>query len=60
MGRMKEHPRYNVMSFRASDAELVQIVAAIGEVSRQEFLLTAVMEKIVNDRQTRMDQITKP
>ena len=60
MGRMKEHPRYNVMSFRASDAELARIVAAIGEVSRQEFLLTAVMEKIVNDRQTRMDQITKP
>lgn len=59
MGRMKPHPRYNVLAFRASDEELVRIVSAIGEMSRQEYFLTAVMEKIANDRQHQGDQITK-
>lgn len=31
MGKMKENPRYNVLSFRASDDELEQINAALND-----------------------------
>lgn len=31
MGRMKEHPRYNVISLRVSDAELAKIKACLAD-----------------------------
>lgn len=54
MGKMKEHPRYNVLSFRVSDQELTVFqMAAAGNMSG--FLLTAATEKANNDRQERID-----
>lgn len=49
MGRMKQNPRYNVISFRVSDEELQVIEAAINGGSRQSFLLAAALEKILRD-----------
>lgn len=49
MGAMKENPRYNVLSFRASDEELQVIEAAINGGSRQQFLLAAALEKVLHD-----------
>lgn len=51
MGRMKQHPKYNVLSFRASDEELKIIKAAINSGSRQDFLLAAALEKVLHDEQ---------
>ncbi len=49
MGAMKENPRYNVLSFRASDEELKVIEAAINGGSKQNFLLAAALEKVLHD-----------
>lgn len=57
MGRMKQHPRYNVLSFRASDAELKEIADSLSGVSRQSFLLEAALEKVRNDRQSYIDMM---
>lgn len=51
MGRMKQNPKYNVLSFRASDAEKKVIEAAINGGSRQGFLLAAALEKVLHDEQ---------
>jgi len=51
MGKMKLNPRYNVLSFRASDEELAVIDAAINGGSRQRFLLEAALEKILRDEE---------
>lgn len=59
MGKMKQNPRYNVLSFRATDEELAEIRAAIGRRTRQAFLLEAVREKIVGDRQRAVDERVK-
>jgi uncharacterized protein (DUF1778 family) len=49
MGRMKQHPRYHVLSLRVSDEELKVIEAAIDGGSRQNFLLAAALEKVLRD-----------
>jgi hypothetical protein len=46
MGKMKEKPRYNVLSFRVTDEELAEILAAMGRSTRQQFLLGAALEKV--------------
>lgn len=51
MGKMKLNPRYNVLSFRASDEEQKVIDAAINGGSRQQFLLEAALEKILRDEE---------
>ena len=56
MGRMKQHPRYNVISLRVSDEEMIAITAAIGAGTRQGFLLTAALEKLANDRRKESDR----
>lgn len=48
MARMKENPRYNVMSLRASDEEEKLLLAAAEKSSQQnvaKFLLAAGLEK---------------
>ena len=55
MGKMKESPRYNVLSFRCDDYELREILERV-DGSRQEYILQAVMEKVVRDRQMSMDE----
>lgn len=54
MGKMKEHPRYNVLSLRVSDYELREVQEHI-KGSRQDYLLQALMEKITRDRQASFD-----
>lgn len=56
MGKWKQHPRYNILSFRASDSEVEEIEAVIGNNgNRSAFVLEAVMEKIRRDSQRRKD-----
>lgn len=45
----KENPKYNVLSFRATNEELKLITAAINGGSHQDFLLAATLEKILRD-----------
>lgn len=58
MGKMKEHPRYNVLSLRVSDYELREVTEHI-KGSRQDYLLQALMEKITRDRQASFDDHLK-
>lgn len=60
MGRMKEHPRYNVLSCRVSDAQLAEISRALDGRTVQHYLIAAITEKIINDRQAEIDQLFKP
>lgn len=53
MGRMKENPRYNVISLRVSDEELESIEKLSGNNPRSEFLLAAVVEKIQREEEAR-------
>lgn len=50
MGKMKQHPRYNVISLRVSDEELAEIKAGIGTGTRQDWLMDAVNEKLARAR----------
>lgn len=54
MGKMKENPRYNVLSLRVSDYELREL-KEVQRGSRQDYLLQAVMEKVARDRQASLD-----
>lgn len=55
MGKTKPNPRYNVLSCRVSD-DLKQCVdRALGTQTRQDFLHRAIMEKLIRDRQARLD-----
>lgn len=55
MGRMKEHPKYNILSFRVSDADLAEIEDAMIGGSRQDFLRDAALEKARTDKQAMMN-----
>lgn len=59
MGKTRQNPRYNVISCRVSDAELAEITSAIGSGTRQEYLLAAVSEKLINDRQAAIDEMIR-
>lgn len=51
MGRMKQNPRYNVLSFRVSDEELAVIESVMIGGSRNDFLRDAVLKQAVEDDQ---------
>jgi len=55
MGKQKEHPRYNVYPFRASDTEAMEIESNIPRGKRGEFFREAVLEKIRREKQRRID-----
>lgn len=55
MGKFKENPRYNVISFRAGDQEYSEIRALVGDGRWSEFMREAAMEKVQRERQRRMD-----
>ena len=57
MGRKSENPRYNVISARVSDLENIEIRKAVGKRSLSQFILTAIEEKLIRDRQARIDAI---
>ena len=56
MGKMKQHPRYNVLSFRATDEELAEIRLATGKRTRQSILLEAVLNHVRALRQAEFDR----
>jgi len=58
MGRMKENPRYNILSTRADDASYFAIIesANVAGCCLAEFILTACQEKVSRDCQLRMDE----
>ena len=51
MGGMKQHPRYNVLSFRVSDEELAVIESVMTGGSRNDFLRDAVLKQAREDDQ---------
>lgn len=57
MGRKKQNPRYNVLSCRVSDAQLAAIRQALGGRSIQHYLIGAITEKVINDRQAEIDEL---
>lgn len=59
MGRMKEHPRYNIISVRISDRELAELDIMRGSRKRSIVLGEALNEKILKERQSRMDQLIR-
>ena len=59
MGRKKQNPKYNVLSCRVNDDLRQCISHALGQRSIQDFLHTAVEEKLVNDRQARIDKLIR-
>lgn len=59
MGRMKENPRYNVISCRVSDDMKKSIVHAINGGSVQAFIHSALEEKLISERQARMDELLR-
>jgi hypothetical protein len=59
MANKKQNPRYNVLSCRVSDDIRRCIDNALGGSSVQDYLHSALTEKLINDRQDRIDTITK-
>ena len=56
MPKMKSNPRYNVLSCRVSDELKESVDHALGTQTRQDFLHRAIMEKLIRDRQEKIDQ----
>lgn len=54
MGKMKENPRYNIVSTRISDADLEAIEQS--GLSRSVFIQEAITEKLQRDFRERVDQ----
>lgn len=55
MGRIKQSPRYNIVSTRISDADYFGIIEALRGRSLAQYLQQAVEEKLIRDRQMEMD-----
>ena len=56
MGKMKENPRYNIISTRISDADYFAIIEALSGRSLAEYLQQAISEKLIRDRQLDLDE----
>lgn len=55
MGRMKQNPRYNVVSCRVSDNTKQNIKRALGNRTVQEFAHEAIEAKLIEERQAMID-----
>jgi hypothetical protein len=51
MGKMKENPRYKVLSFRVTEDELAEIESVMIGGSRNDFLRDAVLKQAREDDQ---------
>ena len=51
MGKKQQNPRYNVLSFRVSDAELTEIEPVMIGGNRNDFLRDAVLKQARDDDQ---------
>lgn len=56
MGRMKQHPRYNVLSCRVSDDTRGCIDHVLGNRTMQQFIHAAIEAKLAVERQERSCQ----
>ncbi|MBT0664750.1 hypothetical protein KI809_15560 [Geobacter pelophilus] len=54
MPKMKEHPRYNIISTRIDDHLHADVVAAAGD-NLSNYLRLALEEKIIRDQQRALD-----
>lgn len=59
MGATKPNPRYNVLSCRVSDDLRKCIEHALGGRTIQDYLHEALSEKLISDRQARIDDLVK-
>lgn len=59
MGATKPDPRYNVLSCRVSDDLRKCIEHALDGRTVQEYLHTAIEEKLISDRQARIDALIR-
>lgn len=59
MGKMKQHPKYNVVSFRISDATKAHLDNTLGGRSVQEFVHAAVEAKLIEERQAPFDALVR-
>lgn len=57
MGRRKQNPRYNILSCRVSDAQHASITQALDGRKVQQYLIEAITEKLVNDRQAQINNL---
>ena len=55
MGATKLNPRYNVLSCRVSDDQRKCIDHALAGRTVQDYLHAAIEEKLIRDRQARID-----
>lgn len=56
MGRMIEHPRYNIVSTRLADVTYFDLVGTLNGRTVADFLASAVEEKLIRERQTELDE----
>lgn len=59
MPRKSDNPRYNILSCRVSNDMKQSIKHAVGRKSVQDFLHSAIEEKLINDRQARIDDVIR-
>lgn len=59
MGKMIEHPRYNIVCTRLSDADYFALVEALRGRSMAEYLQQAISEKLIRDGQVAMDEFLR-
>ena len=59
MGKMIENPRYNIVTVRISDYELAELDIMRKGRKRSHILLEAIQEKIIQERQSRIDAVTR-
>ena len=59
MGKMIEHPRYNIVTVRISDYELAELDIMRKGRKRSQILLEAIQEKIIQEKQSRIDAVTR-
>lgn len=59
MEAKKQNPRYNIVSCRVSDELRQSIKHTLGNRSVQNFLHSAIEEKLIEERQARIDRIVR-
>ena len=56
MGKIKQFPRYNVLSVRVDDLLHIEVIKQLGDRSPSDYLRAALEEKLARDRQRAMDE----
>ena len=59
MGKMKENPRYNILTTRVDDWTLAELRERLAGTSISIYLAAALEEKITRDRQIAVDDFLR-